>query len=421
VLKQAWIFGTAVAMALALALLALGLYGPSVEAQKAHGGGAVPAGSQFPPVCGQMNNVSSPNVGSSINDLTDVSALSNNDVWAVGSYFNGSNVSQTLVEHWNGAVWSVVPSPNTGIGDGLNGVFALASNDVWAVGNYYNSISANTLMEHWDGTAWSVISSPSPSSTNIWLGGVSALASNDVWAAGSYFNGSVFQTLVEHWDGAVWSVISSPDPGAGTSNYLSGVSALASNDVWAVGNYINGSNNGQTLVEHWNGAAWSVVPSPNVGASTNELSALSALTINDVWAVGYYENGTARQALVEHWNGTAWSVVASPNPGAGGSWLFGVSALTNNDAWAVGYQYNGTNDQTLVEHWNGNAWNVVTSSNLGATAELVGVAAVSAGDAWAVGYYDNAGSSIDQTLAEQYISCPPTPTPTASATHAAIP
>jgi hypothetical protein len=248
------------------------------------------------------------------------------------------------------------------------------------------------------------------------LGGVSALASNDVWAAGSYFNGSVYQTLVEHWDGAVWSMISSPNPGAGTSNTLNGVSALASNDVWAVGNYVSGSIGGQTLVEHWNGTAWSVVPSPNVGASTNELSALSALTINDIWAVGYYENGTARQALVEHWNGTVWAVVASPNPGAGGSWLFGVSALTNNDAWAVGYQYDGSNDQTLLEHWNGNAWYVVTSSNLGATAELIGVAAVSASNVWAVGYYDNAGSSTDQTLAEQYTSCPLTPTPIRSAT-----
>ena len=216
-------------------------------------------------------------------------------------------------------------------------------------------------------------------------------------------------------------MIASPNPGAGTSNYLNGVSALASNDVWAVGNYVNGSNNGQTLVEHWDGTAWSVVPSPNVGASTNELSALSALTINDVWAVGYFENGTARQALIEHWNGAVWSVIASPNPGAGGSWLFGVSALTNNDAWAVGYQYNGSNDQTLLEHWNGSAWNVVTSSNLGATAELIGVAAVSAGDVWAVGYYDNAGSSTDQTLAEQYISCPPSPTPIRSATPSATP
>ena len=214
-MKRAWILG----MAAALALLVWGLYGRGAEAQKAPGGSGGSTGAQFPPVCGQMNTVSSPNVGSSTNDLSGVSALSNNDVWAVGSYINGS-VYQTLVEHWNGAVWSVVPSPNTGIGDVLNGVSALASNDVWAVGNYYTGSSANTLMEHWDGTAWSVISSPAPPSTNVWLGGVSALASNDVWAAGSYFNGSVYQTLVEHWDGVVWSMISSPNPGAGTSNYL---------------------------------------------------------------------------------------------------------------------------------------------------------------------------------------------------------
>ncbi len=158
-MKQAWIFGTAAA--LALALLAWGLYGPSVEAQKAPGGDGGVAGAQFPPMCGQMNPVASPNVGSSINDLSGMSALSNNDLWAVGSYSNGST-NQTLVEHWNGAAWAVVPSPNSGVGDALNGISALASNDVWAVGNYNNGSSANTLIEHWDGTAWLVISSPTP-------------------------------------------------------------------------------------------------------------------------------------------------------------------------------------------------------------------------------------------------------------------
>jgi hypothetical protein len=33
-------------------------------------------------------------------------------VWAVGSYNNSSNVSQTLTLHWNGSAWKVVPSPD---------------------------------------------------------------------------------------------------------------------------------------------------------------------------------------------------------------------------------------------------------------------------------------------------------------------
>jgi len=55
--------------------------------------------------------------------------------------------SKTLIEHWNGAQWSIVQSQGTG---GLSGVAAIASNDVWAVG----AISGNNiqaLTEHWSG------------------------------------------------------------------------------------------------------------------------------------------------------------------------------------------------------------------------------------------------------------------------------
>src|SRR5437764_621866 len=54
---------------------------------------------------------------------------------------------------------------------------------------------------------------------------------------------------------------------------------------------------------------WSVVSSPNVGTSSNVLNGVAVVSANDVWAVGYYSGGT----LIEHWDGTSWSVVPSPN------------------------------------------------------------------------------------------------------------
>jgi hypothetical protein len=42
-----------------------------------------------------------------------------------------------------------------------------------------------------------------------------------------------------------------------------------------------------TLIEHWNGSAWTIVPSPNVGSGNNSLAAVAARSANDVWAVGY--------------------------------------------------------------------------------------------------------------------------------------
>jgi len=273
------------------------------------GGSGQAAPPAVPTVCGEMNTVPSPNVGSSHNFLSGVSALASNDVWAVGFYLNGGTF-QTLVEHWNGTAWSVVPSPNPSSSDnGLNGVSALASNDVWAVGYYYIT-STQTLVEHWNGTAWLVVPSPNVGSSDNYLSGVSALASNDVWAVGYYINGSTNQTLVEHWNGTAWSVVPSPNPGS-SDNGLNGVSALASNDVWAVGYYYIGSAD-QTLVEHWNGTAWSVVPSPNPGSSDNYLSGVSALPGGDVWVVGSYYNGSADQTLVEKYGGPCGTSTPTP-------------------------------------------------------------------------------------------------------------
>src|SRR5207253_936224 len=59
-----------------------------------------------------------------------------------------------------------------------------------------------------------------------------------------------------------WRVVNSPYAGS-----LNGVAVVSATDVWAVGGY-----NGQTLIAHWNGTAWSVVPSQNVGAGNNVLN-----------------------------------------------------------------------------------------------------------------------------------------------------
>ena len=46
-----------------------------------------------------------------------------------------------------------------------------------------------------------------------------------------------------------WSAVSSPNMNAGR-NLLTGVAAIAPNDVWAVGTFVNGSLVYQTLAEH---------------------------------------------------------------------------------------------------------------------------------------------------------------------------
>src|SRR5581483_11242549 len=140
------------------------------------------------------------------------------------------------------------------------------------------------------------------------------------------------QTLIVHWDGSAWDQIASPNVGV-SSNILNAVAAVTATDVWAVGQFSAASGFLHTLVEHWNGRQWSIVPSPNVGTHNNVLHGVSAVSATDAWAVGSVldSNGTSH-ALIEHWNGTAWSVVTTDTMPSS---LMAVAAIATNDVWAV--------------------------------------------------------------------------------------
>jgi hypothetical protein len=95
--------------------------------------------------------VPSPNATSDGTVLHGVAGAASNDVWAVGQ--NPSCTCETVAMHWNGSTWTVVstPDPPTTYLNTLLGVTAISGDDVWAVGsaNY-----ASTLIEHWDGSSW---------------------------------------------------------------------------------------------------------------------------------------------------------------------------------------------------------------------------------------------------------------------------
>jgi hypothetical protein len=152
-----------------------------------------------------------------------------------------------------------------------------------------------------------------------------------------------------------WTGVQPPNPGT-FDNRLIGVSTLSSCDAWAVGNYFNDimENNGQTLIEHWNGSSWKHVPSPSPGARSknNTLLGVAAVSRTDVWAVGNYVTGGSNLALIEHWGGIAWKQVPSPNPSSGSNILNGVSASSPTDIWAVGERNDNSSGigQTFAIH-----------------------------------------------------------------------
>jgi hypothetical protein len=180
--------------------------------------------------------VSTPNTTDPSANLSAVADIASNDVWA-GGYSSSSIGTRTLMMHWDGTTWTIVPSPNL-VPDGndtITDIAAISSDDVWAVG--YATSGSNTvgLTMHWDGTSWSLVSTPAPSSLTM-LRGVVAVSSANVWAVGVSWDTTIgnYTSLTEHWDGTRWTVVAAAPTNG--ENYLTGAAAVpSSGDLWAVG------------------------------------------------------------------------------------------------------------------------------------------------------------------------------------------
>src|SRR5262245_3995914 len=138
--------------------------------------------------------------------------------------------------------WSIVPTPNQEGANWLVAVDALAGDHAWAVGYYIGAEGLyETLSVHWDGSAWSLVETPNVGQTGDWLYGVAAVSPFEAWAVGTTtgpVNTYTSTTLIEHWTGSAWSVVPSPSPSDDPiygANALSDVRAFAPDDVWAAG------------------------------------------------------------------------------------------------------------------------------------------------------------------------------------------
>ena len=225
-----------------------------------------------------------------------------------------------------------------------------------ASGNLTTDVPATACPPVWQSALVPAVNGHLPA-----LAGVAAGAA--AWVVGAVQGSNEYgfaDTATFHWDGSAWTHVPSPNGGQDV-NELSAVTALAGANAWAVGDYYGLDGQGSsTLVEHWDGTAWQIVPSPNPAyvSGFSSLAAISAVSATDIWAVGAAKPQAATapyQTLVEHWNGTAWQIVASPNAGTGSSRLYSVAAVGATDVWAVGEG----GGQPLTLHWNGSAWSQV--------------------------------------------------------------
>jgi hypothetical protein len=308
--------------------------------------------------------------GEGYSQLNGVSAVAGNDVWAVGE--EGTNAFSL---HWDGSEWSSVPTPSRGFSTTLRAVSATPAGEVWAVGDS----GADSIALRWTGTEWAEAPTPDPGFSFLDLNGVTTVSPTDAWAVGFYDVGGGWRTLTMHWNGSAWSVVDSPSPDP-QLNLLAGVTAVSADDVWAVGWTFSGG----TLALRRTGADWARTMTANEGTGDNVLNAISARTPQDIWAVGHAEE----RSLALHYDGSAWSVVPSPNLQYGIR-LEGVESIANDDVWAVGWTgSNNFDDQNIALHWDGTSWTIVPTPQPGDGIDrLYAIDAAGPNDVWAVGSF----------------------------------
>ncbi len=344
---------------------------------------------------------------------------------------NSNGTFSPIVETWNGTTWTLAPQPSlpTGHGGGLFAVSCVTGSDCWAVGAIVgvggNGGPSGTLIENWDGSTWSVVPSPTPSGPGVagaLLQGVSCVSASSCFAVGysTDQSGNGLNDVIEQWNGATWSLV----PGAATGQTYDGLSTvqcLAADDCWAVGNagpvpqnpnflpIFPGAVGDQGLIEHWDGASWSVTPSAAYPSpSGGYLNGLSCANAADCWASGATTDASGHPAgvLMEHWNGSTWTDMSSSVPNSTTpAILSSISCLSPVQCWAVGSSGgfggnggNGFQPQSFIENWNGSSWSVDPSPNVTALSLLNSVTCVRAVGCVTVGSAATMGGPNDPGL-----------------------
>lgn len=375
--------------------------------------GLGPASASTPATChpGPVTQPVSP--ASGLNQLDGVAVLSACNVWVAGFTDDDTVGRRTLIEHWNGSAWTVVPTPHPGGRSLLTSIRAISPVSIWAAGEFDDGpnpgLTDKPLILHYNGHTWTKVGTPSiDPAGDSGLNWVRPVTATDIWAVGSDFSNvhaPVTKAIILHSAGTAWQRSRLPKLAAPNSE-LFGVAGNSARDAWAVGDTFSKAILGpihvsragahslggdrHTLILRWNGTAWKPVKSPSP-APDSTLSAVGTVGPASAWAVGFTEarDGSGK-ALALRWNGHAWTTVPTPaGPRGALRELNGVYAISARNAWAVGGDIapGFTGEQAIVLHWNGAKWLRVTVPGAGPDTQtgLGAVAASSAANVWAVG------------------------------------
>ena len=210
----------------------------------------------------------------------------------------------------------------------------------------------------------------------------------------------------------VWAEQPAPDAPGANQTWLNDMAYVAADDIWAVGRGYGQSTasdwNQYTFAEHFDGSAWTVVPTPSPNPAPEltfcELNAVAALSPSDVWAAGTRWDKdpgagyVGLHNLVLHWDGSSWQTVNAPIPGSiglqgvSGDGIYDILALAPDDVWFFGEWIRMTPQsftvrQGLAMHWDGSSFSVDENFPVvgGNGTTILASDAAGPDDIWAVG------------------------------------
>lgn len=299
-------------------------------------------------------------------------AITIQDGWLVGFVSSGTftmgRYNRPTEDTWNDLSFS------SSSGVSLNAVSMLSNAYGWATGN--NNSSGRYQFLQWNGSSWTISSITSPCTAAI-LYGISAVDSNEAWAVGTKYrssggcsSGGAQRYGFLKYNGTSWSVLTpstSPSiPADASSNVdLNAVQVIDSNNSGSGNIGFAVGTSGRIL--KYNGTSWTQDSSP----TTNNLFGVYIVSASEAWAVG-------ASGRIVKWNGSTWSNFTSPTTAQ----LNAVYMLDSDASGTAEFGFAVGNGGVIISY-NGTSWSTKTSST---TSNLNGVGIYNTSDdAWAVG------------------------------------
>jgi hypothetical protein len=168
----------------------------------------------YAPICGTWKTTTNPfGLQSQSTRLTDIAAVSNDDVWVIGYRAIGEaerrlRYDEQLFLHWDGKDFRTVPAMEVQYDSILASLQATAPADnewkirppeVEVLSEYATSCCKDSSISHWDGTSWIDIPGPRiPRSYFSKIVAMSTAPNRDIWVVG--------WAEFEDWDDYIYHV-----------------------------------------------------------------------------------------------------------------------------------------------------------------------------------------------------------------------